>query len=346
MGDLLQSVMFRSILSTLTALSVTLLGGRPFINWLQSYRASQAIRTYLPGGHSQKIGTPTMGGMLILVAVTISLLLWGDWQNRFVWVVWLVMIGCGLIGFIDDAMKLIGKNTTGLPGRWKLVGLSCISGAGLAYLYSQAASPLETQLIIPFATAWAFELGLFYIIWGVFVVVGSSNAVNLTDGLDGLAVLPVVLIIAGLSVFAYVSGHAAFSDYLSIPSIPGVGELCILTGAIAGAGLGFLWFNAYPAELFMGDVGSLSLGAALGMVAFVIRQEFILVLMGGVFVMETLSVIIQVSSVKWLGRRFFKLAPLHHHFELKGWHETKVVVRFWVLTLIFVLIGLMTLKWH
>ena len=334
----------------MTALLTTLSLGHPLIRRLKKYHANQLFRDYLPDNHDQKLGTPTLGGALILFSVTLSLLIWGDWQNRFVLTVWGVMMGAGVIGFCDDSMKLSQKSTQGLPGRWKMLGLSLICLIGLSALYTTALTPVETQLnlwFIPFISLFHIKLGVFYFVWGLLVVVGTSNSVNLTDGLDGLAIFPIVLIAASLGVLAYLSGQStAFqSNFISIPLIPGAEELCVLAAAIVGSGLGFLWFNSYPADVFMGDIGSLSLGAAIGMLAFAIRQEWFLAVMGIVFVVEALSVILQVVSFRYLGRRCFRMAPLHHHFELKGWPETKIVTRFWILTFIFVLLALMGLTW-
>jgi phospho-N-acetylmuramoyl-pentapeptide-transferase len=285
-----------------------------------------------------------MGGALILIAISVSCLLWGDLTNRYLWVVLLVTLGFGLIGWVDDYRKIMRKNTKGLPGKWKYFYQSLIGLIAVVYLYSTATTPAETQLALPFFKNALIPMGFFYIIWSYFVVVGASNGVNLTDGLDGLAILPIVLVGGALGVFAYLAGHTEFSGYLAIPHVAGVGELSVFCGALVGAGLGFLWFNAYPAQVFMGDVGALALGAALGIVAIMVRQEIVFFIMGGVFVMETVSVILQVASFKLTGQRIFRMAPLHHHFELKGWPEPKVIVRFWIMTVIFVLIGLTTLK--
>jgi phospho-N-acetylmuramoyl-pentapeptide-transferase len=286
-----------------------------------------------------------MGGALVLVAVGVTTLLWADLTNRFVWVVLIVTIGFGLIGWIDDYRKVVHHNSKGLPARSKLFWQSVIGMAAAIYLAWSAEVPAETELIVPFFKQVAYPLGLFgFVILTYFVIVGTSNAVNLTDGLDGLAIMPTVMISSALAVFAYVAGHAVFSKYLGFPHIPGAGELTILCAALAGAGLAFLWFNAYPAEVFMGDVGALALGAALGTIAVIVRQEIVLMVMGGVFVVETLSVILQVASFKLTGKRVFRMAPLHHHYELKGWKENQVVVRFWIITMMLVLIGLSTLK--
>jgi phospho-N-acetylmuramoyl-pentapeptide-transferase len=285
-----------------------------------------------------------MGGALILVAITITTLLWADLSNRYVWVILLVTLGYGVIGFIDDYRKVVKGNSDGLSARSKYLWQSIIGFAAALFLFKTATLPAETQLIVPFFKDVMFDMGWFYIVFVYFVIVGTSNAVNLTDGLDGLAIMPTVMVAAGLGVFAYLSGHATFSQYLAIPSLPHTGELVIFCAALVGAGLGFLWFNTYPAMVFMGDVGALALGAALGTLAVLVRQEIVLVIMGGVFVMETLSVMIQVLSFKLTGKRVFRMAPIHHHFELKGWPEPRVIVRFWIITVILVLIGLATLK--
>jgi phospho-N-acetylmuramoyl-pentapeptide-transferase len=306
---------------------------------------AQAVRDDGPQTHLIKKGTPTMGGALILVSVAITTLLWGDLQNRYVWIVLLTTLGFGIVGWVDDWRKVVHRNPKGLSARAKFFWQSVIAIVAVSYLAYSAKLPQQTELIVPFFKAVAIPLGtLGFVILGYFVVVGTSNAVNLTDGLDGLAIMPTVMIASALAVFAYVSGNAVFARYLGFPLISGAGELAVICGAMAGAGLAFLWFNAYPAEVFMGDVGALALGAALGMIALVVRQEIVLLIMGGVFVVETLSVIIQVASFKLTGKRVFKMAPLHHHYELKGWKENQVVVRFWIITMMLVLFGLSTLK--
>jgi len=285
-----------------------------------------------------------MGGALILLSIAVSTLLWSDLSSRYVWVTLIVTLIFGAVGWVDDWRKVVEKNPRGLPARWKYFWQS-IAGIGAAVvLYMTAQSPVETQLILPFFKDIAIDMGIFFIVFTYFVIVGSSNAVNLTDGLDGLAIMPTVMVAGALAVFAYLSGHVQFANYLHIPYVAGSGELIIFCGAIVGAGLGFLWFNTYPAQVFMGDVGALSLGAALGVIAVIVRQELVLVIMGGVFVMETVSVILQVASFKLTGRRIFRMAPIHHHFELKGWPEPRVIVRFWIITVVLVLIGLATLK--
>lgn len=339
-----QYLTLRGILGVLTALLISLLVGPLVINKLRSNQIGQAIRDDGPQTHLSKAGTPTMGGALILVAIAISTLLWSDLTNKYVWITLGVTLIFGAVGWVDDYRKVVEKNPRGLPARWKYLWQS-IGGIGAAILlYMFAQTPAETSLLIPFLKDVSIELGIFFIVFTYFVIVGSSNAVNLTDGLDGLAILPTVLVAGALGVFAYLSGHVKFADYLLIPYIAGSGELIIFCGAIVGAGLGFLWFNTYPAQVFMGDVGALSLGAALGVIAVIVRQELVLVIMGGIFVAETVSVILQVASFKLTGRRIFRMAPLHHHFELKGWPEPRVIVRFWIITVVLVLIGLASLK--
>ncbi len=339
-----QYLTFRSILCTLTALFIALLVGPVMIRRLSKYKVGQPIRDDGPQSHLSKAGTPTMGGALILVAIGISILLWGDLTNRFVWIVLLVTLGFGIIGGIDDYRKLIHQNSKGLPARWKYFWQSVIGLSASLVLYFTAVSPMETQLVIPFFKNLSIHLGMFYIIFSYFVIVGTSNAVNLTDGLDGLAILPTVMVAAALGVFAYLTGNIQFANYLAIPYVPGVGELAVFCAAIVGAGLGFLWFNTYPAQVFMGDVGALGLGAALGIIAVCVKQELVLFIMGGIFVMETVSVILQVASFKLTGKRIFRMAPIHHHFELKGWPEPRIIVRFWIISFVLVLIGLATLK--
>ncbi len=342
--NLFQYLTIRGILGVITAFVFSLMLGPYMIRKLSVKQIGQTVRDDGPQTHLSKAGTPTMGGALILAAITIATLLWGDLENRFVWTVLLTTIGFGLVGWVDDYRKLIYKDPKGLASRWKYFWQSVIGLVAASYLFLSAQSPLETTLIIPFFKNVAISMGLFYIVFTYFVIVGTSNAVNLTDGLDGLAILPTVLVAGALGVFAYLTGNINFSEYLSIPYVPGTGELIIFCGAIAGAGLGFLWFNTYPAQVFMGDVGALGLGAALGTVAVIVRQELVLFIMGGVFVIETVSVILQVASFKLTGRRIFNMAPLHHHYELKGWPEPRVIVRFWIISVILVLVGLATLK--
>ena len=340
----LQYLTLRGIMGVITALCLALYLGPKMIRFLKDKQIGQSIRDDGPQSHLSKAGTPTMGGAVILLSIGISTLLWADLSSRYVWIVLGVTFIFGGVGWVDDWRKVVEKNSVGLPARWKYFWQS-IGGFGAAIvLYSTAQSPAETELIVPFFKDVAINMGLFFIVFTYFVIVGTSNAVNLTDGLDGLAIMPTVMVAAGLGVFAYLSGHIEFASYLHIPYIQGSGELIIFCGAIVGAGLGFLWFNTYPAQVFMGDVGALSLGAALGVVAVIVRQELVLVIMGGVFVMETLSVVLQVGSYKLTGKRIFRMAPIHHHFELKGWPEPRIIVRFWIITVILVLIGLATLK--
>lgn len=334
----------RGILAVLTALLISLIAGPKVIRLLNRLQMGQAIRTDGPKTHLEKAGTPTMGGALILLSIFVSSLLWSDLTNHYVWVVMSVTLLFGLIGWIDDYRKVVEKNPRGLPGRWKYFWQSVVGLGAAVFLYSTAESPANLELIVPFFKDIAIYLGPFFIVLTYFVIVGTSNAVNLTDGLDGLAILPTVLIAGALGIFAYLTGHFQFAGYLHIPYIAGAGEMLIFTAAICGAGLGFLWFNTYPAMVFMGDVGSLALGAALGVITVIVRQEIVLVIMGGVFVMETLSVILQVASFKLTGKRIFRMAPLHHHYELKGWPEPRVIVRFWIITVMLVLLGLATLK--
>jgi len=337
-------ITLRSILGALTALLISLMLGPWFIRHLQKQQVGQPIRKLGPESHFSKAGTPTMGGALILFSIVLSTLLWADLSNRYVWVVILVTLVFGVIGWLDDYRKLILQDSAGLPARWKYLGQS-VAGLGAAcFLYFTADVGAATELIVPFFKDVAIPLGLFYIVTTYFMVVGFSNAVNLTDGLDGLAIMPSVFVAAALGVFAYVAGHSVFSDYLALPFLPGAGELAIFCGALAGAGLGFLWFNTYPAQVFMGDMGALAVGAALGLIAVIVRQELVFILMAGIFVMETVSVILQVASFKLTGKRIFRMAPIHHHFELKGWPEPRVIVRFWIISVILVLAGLATLK--
>lgn len=340
-----QYLTFRSILAALTALLVGLLCGPLMIRWLSRLQIGQTVRDDGPQSHLSKAGTPTMGGVLILVGITVSCLLWGDLQQPALWLALFVTLATGIVGWTDDYRKLVLKNSKGLPGRWKLFWQSLIALIAVIYLYGQANLPVHTQLTVPFFKSWVIELGFLFPLFTYFVIVGSSNAVNLTDGLDGLAIVPIVMVAGALGVFAYASSNAVYAHYLAIPFVPNTGELTIFCASIVGAGLGFLWYNSYPAQVFMGDVGSLSLGAALGIVAVVIRQELVLFIMGGLFVLETISVILQVGYFKYTrGKRLFRMAPLHHHFELKGWPEPKVIVRLWIITVVFVLCGLATLK--
>jgi len=338
-------ITLRVVLAALTALAISFIVGPAMIRKLTAYKIGQAVRDDGPQTHLVKTGTPTMGGALILVSVAITTILWADITNRYVWIVLFTTLGFGIVGWVDDWRKVVHRNPKGLSARAKFFWQSVIAVLAVTYLAYSAKLPQQTELIVPFFKTVAIPLGaLGFVILGYFVVVGTSNAVNLTDGLDGLAIMPTVMIASALAVFAYVSGNAVFARYLNFPLISGVGELAVVCGAMAGAGLAFLWFNAYPAEVFMGDVGALALGAALGMVALIVRQEIVLLIMGGVFVVETLSVIIQVASFKLTGKRVFRMAPLHHHYELKGWKENQVVVRFWIITMMLVLFGLSTLK--
>lgn len=334
----------RAILGALTALIICFVIGPRMITRLTVRQIGQTVRTDGPQSHLVKSGTPTMGGALILVAIAASTLLWADLNNRFVWIVLIVTLAFGVIGFVDDYKKLILKDPTGLAPRYKIFWQSLVALIAAIVLYTSAASPVETSLLIPFLKNVAIPLGILQILLTYFVIVGTSNAVNLTDGLDGLAIMPSVLVGGALGVFAYVTGNVNFSEYLGIPYVAGTGEILVFCTALAGAGLGFLWFNTYPAQVFMGDIGALALGAALGTVAVVVRQELVLMIMGGVFVVETVSVVIQVASFKLTGKRVFRMAPLHHHYELKGWAEPKVIVRFWIITVILVLVGLASLK--
>ena len=360
-------ITLRAVLATMTALVISFVVGPQMIRKLTEYKIGQTVRDDGPQTHLAKAGTPTMGGALIVVSIVVTTLLWADLRNRFVWVVLLVTLGFGTVGWIDDYRKVVHRNPKGLSARTKLILQSLIGIVAAIYLAFSVSAPSTAQflqlfqawlssglsinlppkadLIVPFFKTVSYPLGVWgFIILSYCVIVGASNAVNLTDGLDGLAIMPTVMVGAALGIFAYVAGRADFSTYLFVPHIPGSGELTVVCGALAGAGLGFLWFNAYPAEVFMGDVGALALGAALGAIAIIVRQEIVLFIMGGVFVVETLSVVIQVASFKLTGRRVFRMAPIHHHYELKGWKENQVVVRFWIITMLLVLFGLSTLK--
>lgn len=334
----------RGIMGVLTALLLALFLGPWMISTLKKLQIGQVVREEGVKKHLEKSGTPTMGGVLILSSITISTLLWANLANRYVWVVLIVTLLFGAIGWVDDYRKVIEKNTRGLPSRWKYLWQSVFGLGAAIFLYVTATSGSDTSLYLPILKDGVFQLGFLFVVLAYFVIVGTSNAVNLTDGLDGLAIMPTVLVGGALGVFCYLSGNVQFAKYLLIPYVHGSGELIVFCGALIGAGLGFLWFNTYPAQVFMGDVGALALGAALGTIAVIVHQEIVLFIMGGVFVMETLSVIIQVASFKLTGKRVFKMAPIHHHFELKGWPEPRVIVRFWIITVILVLIGLSTLK--
>ena len=344
-------ITLRAVLATLTALVISFVVGPKLIRKLTEYKVGQAVRDDGPQTHLIKTGTPTMGGSLILVAIAIATVLWADLSNRYVWVVLITTLGFGVIGWVDDWRKVVHRNPKGLSAKEKYLWQSLVGGGAAVYLWYISSLPAHTELIFPFFKHLILPLGAVgFITLAYLVIVGSSNAVNLTDGLDGLAIMPTVMVSSALAIFAYVAGHLYFSKYLGIPYIPGAGELAVFCTAMAGAGLGFLWFNAYPAEVFMGDVGALALGAALGVVAVIVRQEIVLFIMGGVFVVETLSVAAQVAYFKYtkhkygIGRRIFLMAPLHHHYEQKGWKETQVVVRFWIITMMLVLFGLSTLK--
>jgi phospho-N-acetylmuramoyl-pentapeptide-transferase len=344
-------ITLRAVMATLTALTISFVVGPTLIRKLTYYKVGQSVRDDGPQTHLIKAGTPTMGGALILVAIAISTLLWADLHNKYVWVVLFTTMGFGIIGWVDDWRKVVHRNPKGLSAKEKYFWQSLVGLSVAIFLQQTAATPAETTLLIPFFKSLTIPLSAFaFIVLTYLVVVGSSNAVNLTDGLDGLAIMPTVMVAGALALFAYVTGHFYFSKYLGIPFVPGVGELAVFCAAMVGAGLGFLWFNAYPAEVFMGDVGALSLGAALGIVAVIVRQEIVLFIMGGVFVIETFSVAAQVIYFKYtkkrfgIGRRIFLMAPLHHHYEQKGWKETQVVVRFWIISMMLVLVGLSTLK--
>lgn len=338
-------ITLRAVLATLTALLISFIVGPIMIRKLTAYKVGQSVRDDGPKSHLTKAGTPTMGGALILISIAITTLLWADLRNRYVWVVLAVTLGFGIIGWIDDFRKVVHRNPKGLSARRKFFWQSAIGLAAAIYLATSATLPAQTELIVPLFKQVTYPLGIVgFVVMSYFVIVGTSNAVNLTDGLDGLAILPTVMVGSALGVFAYVAGNAIYSRYLGFPLIPGAGELTVVCASLAGAGLAFLWFNAYPAEVFMGDVGALALGGALGTIAVIVRQEIVLFIMGGVFVVETLSVVLQVASFKLTGRRIFRMAPLHHHYELKGWKENQVVVRFWIITMMLVLVGLSTLK--
>ncbi len=335
----------RAILAALTALTIALMVGPWMIRLLAERQIGQVVRTDGPDTHIGKMGTPTMGGALILVAIAAGTLLWADLGNRFVWITLGVTLAFGLIGFYDDYLKLVVRDPRGLAPRWKYLWQSAAGLAAALVLWQTAQGPSETALYVPFFKTVALPMGaVAFVAFTYFVIVGSSNAVNLTDGLDGLAIMPCVMVAGALGVFAYATGNVVFANYLQIPYVPGAGEVLIFVATIVGAGLGFLWFNTYPAQVFMGDIGALALGAALGVVAVIVRQEIVLAVMGGIFVMETVSVMLQVASFRLRGKRIFRMAPIHHHYELKGWAEPKVIVRFWIISFMLVLVGLATLK--
>ncbi len=343
--NVFQYITLRAVLAALTALIISFIVGPWMIRRLTELKVGQPVRDDGPQTHLVKAGTPTMGGALILSSIAVTTLLWADLSNRYVWISLLTLVGFGAIGWVDDWRKVVEKNPKGLASRWKYFWQSVIAVLIAAWLAWSAHLPAQTELIVPFFKQVVMPLGAVgFVVLAYFVIVGSSNAVNLTDGADGLAILPTVMVSGALAVFAYVAGHAVFSKYLGLPHIPGAGELVVFCAAMVGAGLAFLWFNAYPAEVFMGDVGALALGAALGVVAVIVRQEIVLFIMGGVFVAEAISVMVQVGSYKLRGKRVFLMAPIHHHFEKKGWKETQVVVRFWIISMMLVLIGLASLK--
>ena len=339
-------ITLRTVLAAMTALIISFILGPTLIRWLTTKKIGQAVRDDGPKSHLTKAGTPTMGGALVLLAIAITVLLWGDLRNHYVWVTLIVTLGFGAVGWVDDWKKVVHRDPKGLASRWKYLWTSLLALFAAVVLLLTASTPAHTELIVPFFKDVAWPLGgVGFIVLTYFVINGSSHSVNLTDGLDGLAIMPTVMVAGALAIFAYVAGHAGFSRYLGVPYIAGAGELAVFCGAMCGAGLGFLWFNAYPAEVFMGDVGALALGAALGVIAVVVRQEVVLFIMGGLFVAETLSVMVQVLYFRATGgRRIFRMAPLHHHYELGGWKETQVVVRFWIITLMLVLFGLSSLK--
>jgi phospho-N-acetylmuramoyl-pentapeptide-transferase len=340
-----QYLTLRGILAAMTALIMALAIGPRMIEGLRRYQIGQRVRSDGPQSHLQKSGTPTMGGVLILVAMVVATLLWADLSSRFIWILIASTLAFGVIGFYDDYLKLVVGNSKGLAARYKYLAQSLVALVAAFALHSLHQTSAETTLYVPFFKTVAVPMTTVgFVTYAYFVIVGSSNGVNLTDGLDGLAIMPAVMVAMALGVFAYATGNIKFATYLQIPYINGVGEVLIFCTTLTGAGLGFLWFNAYPAEVFMGDVGALAIGAALGTVAVIVRQEIVLFVMGGVFVMETLSVVLQVGSYKLRGKRIFRMAPLHHHFELKGWAEPKVIVRFWIISFILVLAGLATLK--
>ncbi|HEX3848468.1 MAG TPA: phospho-N-acetylmuramoyl-pentapeptide-transferase [Steroidobacteraceae bacterium] len=340
-----QYLTLRGILAAMTALAFAMLIGPSMIAALSRYQIGQRVRSDGPKSHLQKSGTPTMGGGLILVAMGLGTLLWADLSSRFVWVLIMVTAGFGLIGFYDDYLKLVKGNSKGLSARYKYLAQSVVGVIAALALHNLHQSLSEVTLYVPIFKTVALPMSTAaFVVLAYFVIVGTSNAVNLTDGLDGLAIMPTVMVAAALGVFAYATGNFKYAAYLQIPYIPGAGESLIFSASLVGAGLGFLWFNAYPAQVFMGDVGALALGAALGTLAVIVRQEIVLFVMGGVFVLEAVSVMLQVASFKLTGKRIFRMAPIHHHFELKGWAEPKVIVRFWIISFMLVLTGLATLK--
>ena len=337
-------ITFRTALAVLTAMIVSLIIGPCIIRWLKKISITQQIRDDGPQTHLKKSGTPTMGGIIILISMLVTLFCWGDLSNRYMWIMIISLIGYGAIGLLDDYLKVIRKNPKGLAAWYKFgaqIGLALIIGL---VLYSNPDDPYRSELIVPFFKKWFFDIGWFYIPFSVLVIVGSSNAVNLTDGIDGLAIGLVGIAALANMLLVYISGNAKFSQYLGVFFLTGTGELTVFCGAMLGAALGFLWFNAYPADVFMGDVGSLSLGGALGTLAVITKHEIALAVVGGIFVIETFSVIAQVASFRLTGKRIFKMAPIHHHFELMGWPESKVIVRFWIVGIMLALLSLATLK--
>ena len=339
-----QYLTFRTVVAALTALAISLLVGPTMIRKLSHYQIGQVIRDLGPKSHQRKAGTPTMGGALILVSILVATLLWGDLGNRYIWIVLGVVVAFGAIGWVDDYLKISEKSSRGLTAGWKYLWQSAFGFAAAVVLFASASSAAETSLIVPFFKEAVLPLGIGFVVLAYLLIVFMSNAVNLTDGLDGLATLPTVMVAAALGLIAYLAGHIEFARYLQIPYIAGAGELAVFCGALIGAGLGFLWWNAYPAQVFMGDIGALALGAALGVVAVVVRHEIVLLIMGGLFVVEAVSVIVQVASFRLTGKRVFRMAPIHHHFELLGWPEPRIIVRLWIITLVLVLVGLSTLK--
>ena len=339
-----QYLTLRTVVSALTALAMSLLIGPTMIRKLSHHQIGQVVRDLGPESHLQKAGTPTMGGALILVSIIAATVLWGDLFNRYIWIAVGVVVTFGAVGWIDDYMKISQKSSRGLSAGWKYLWQSVFGFLVAVALFTSADTSVETNLYLPFFKDVAIPLGVGFVFLAYLVIVFMSNAVNLTDGLDGLAILPTVMVAAALGLIAYLAGHVEFADYLRIPYVAGAGELAVFCGALIGAGLGFLWFNAYPAQVFMGDIGALALGAALGLVAVVVRHEIVLLIMGGLFVVEAVSVIVQVTSFRLTGKRVFRMAPIHHHFELLGWPEPRVIVRMWIVTLVLVLVGLSTLK--
>ncbi len=343
--DVFHYLTLRIILSALTALVTSLILGPIIIKYLNSKQLYQSIRDDGPKSHiANKSQTPSMGGLIIIISIVLSTLLWSDILNKNIWILLFILISFGMVGFYDDYQKYIHSSSDGISGKKKLSLQVFIAALVAYYIFINSVNTIELELMVPFLKNFSLYLGIFFIPWSILVIIGSSNAVNLTDGLDGLAILPCILIAAAFVLFAYVEGNFNISNYLLIPYLPGVSEVAIFSSTIVGAGLGFLWYNSYPAEIFMGDVGSLSLGAVLATIAILLRLEIIYAIMGGVFVVEALSVIIQVASYKMFGRRVFKMSPIHHHFELKGWPEPKIIVRFWIITFVLVLIALASLK--